>query len=68
MTNAQKNIAFFTTVDSETKDSILKNIANHYGITPEEAYKEVTDDEAEHLFDYVTGDERVSFYQKLSKK
>ena len=40
------------------KNLILDNIANHYGISRDEAFEEVVDDEAEHLFEYVTGVER----------
>jgi len=31
-----------------------------YGTTSAEAYAEITDEEAEHLLDYVTGPERAS--------
>lgn len=60
MTNAQTNKAFLTATDATTRAMILANIANHYGITSGEAFDEVTDDEAEHLLDYVTGAERVA--------
>ena len=55
MTNAAKTTQFLASVTPETKNDILDNIAKHYGITREQAYAEVTDDEAEHLLDYVTG-------------
>lgn len=32
MNNAQKNIKFLNTTDSETKSKVLENIANHYQI------------------------------------
>lgn len=54
-TNAAKNKTFLDTVAPETKRDILQNIAEHYGITPAQAYEEVTDEDAEHLLDYVTG-------------
>lgn len=60
MNNAQKTAAFFGAIDAETKAAILTNIAKHYGITSAEAYDEVTDKEAEHLLDYVTGPERAA--------
>lgn len=58
MTNAAKTTQFLASVTPETKNDILDNIAQHYGITREQAYAEVTDDEAEHLLDYVTGPTR----------
>lgn len=60
MTNAQINTNFLASTDAATKSSILANIAKHYGITSAEAYAEVTDEEAEHLLDYVTGPERAA--------
>lgn len=45
--------AFLSVIDGETKAKILQFIAVHYGITPEEAYAEVVDAEAEHLLDYL---------------
>ena len=50
-----KTAAFLATVDAKSKTAILENIAKHYGITVDEAYEEVTDPDAEHLLDYVTG-------------
>lgn len=61
-TNAQKNKKFLNAIDGETKAKVLANIANHYGISNEKAYEEVTDAEAEHLLDYVTGNERTAVY------
>jgi hypothetical protein len=58
MTNAQINRTFLSAVNSQSMASILNNIAQHYGITQQEALAEVTSDEAEHLLDYVTGPER----------
>ena len=60
MTNAQTNKAFLNATDAKTRAMILANIAAHYGITSSEAFEEVTDDEAEHLLDYVTGAERTA--------
>ncbi len=58
MTNSAFTIAFLNSTDLKTKNEILSNIANHYGITNEEAYKEVIDEEAESLMDYITGNTR----------
>jgi hypothetical protein len=55
LTNSQINKAFLTATDSKTKDSILTAIAKHYGISKEDAFSEIIDDEAEHLLDYLTG-------------
>jgi len=60
MTNAQTNKAFLNATDAKTRAMILANIANNYGITSADAFEEVTDDEAEHLLDYVTGAERAA--------
>lgn len=37
----------------KTKNEILDNIAKHYGISRQEAYEEVVDDDAENLLDYL---------------
>lgn len=58
--NAQINRSFLTATDAKTKSVILANIAQHYGITQSEAYDEVTDSEADHLLDYVTGPQRAA--------
>jgi hypothetical protein len=47
--------------------AILKNIADHYGISMEQAYREITDEDAEHLLDYVTGPTRYAV-QALMKR
>lgn len=55
MTNSTFTIDFLNSTDLKIKNEILSNIANHYGITKEEAYEEVIDEEAESLMDYITG-------------
>lgn len=60
MKNAITTAAFLNSVESATRKAILTNIGNHYGITADEAYQEVTDEDAEHLLDYVTGKERAA--------
>lgn len=60
MTNAEKTIAFLAKLDRPTKNEILGNIAKHYNISQAEAHEEVTDPEAEHLLDYVTGPQRAA--------
>jgi hypothetical protein len=58
--NPERTIQFLTLIDAKTKARILENIANHYGISPEEALEEVTGDGAEHLLDYLTGPVRAA--------
>ncbi len=60
MTNAQINAAFLAATDAKTKADVLSNISKHYGITPAQAFEEVTDSEAEHLLDYMTGPARAA--------
>jgi hypothetical protein len=66
MENGKVTNLFLKAVDLKTKNAILTNIANHYGITVNEAFEEITDSEAESLLDYVTGTTRaaVSLYFK----
>lgn len=58
--NCELNQAFLATTDAKTKEAVLTAIANHYGITCEQAEDEVTHDEAEHLLDYLTGEVRTA--------
>lgn len=60
MTNSELTINFLNSLDSKTRNEILSNIANHYGITNEKAFEEVTDEEAESLLDYLTGQTRTA--------
>jgi hypothetical protein len=54
------NSLFLSAIDSETKNAILENVANHYGISKFEALEEITDEESEHLLDYLTGSIRTA--------
>lgn len=60
MTNGQINQMFLNATDSKTKTEILSTIAKHYGITQADAMKEVIDQDAEHLLDYLTGPTRTA--------
>jgi hypothetical protein len=60
MNNSEINRAFLAATDTKTKSAILTNIADHYGISSEDAFEEVVDAEAEHLLDYVTGPSRAA--------
>jgi len=55
---AKRNALFLSVIDDKEKTLILEAIATHYGITPQEAYAEVTDPEAEHLLDYMVEPQR----------
>jgi hypothetical protein len=58
--NKSQTAKFLSVIDVRTKNDILTNIASHYGITVSEALAEVTDRNAEHLLDYVTGPMRAA--------
>ena len=58
MSNAQTTVRFFAATDANIITLVLSNIAKNYGITPAEALVAVTQDEAEHLLDYMTGPTR----------
>ncbi|ELQ8318380.1 hypothetical protein PSOLE_37360 [Pseudomonas oleovorans subsp. oleovorans] len=55
---ANRNAQFLSVIDDKAKALILESIAAHYAITPQEAYTEVTDAEAEHLLDYMVEPQR----------
>ena len=70
MTNYITTIAFLNWLDLKTKNEILLNIANHYGISTQEAFDEVTDKDALCLMDYITGGIRPAvslFYNTFTK-
>lgn len=48
-----RNAEFLAVIDSVTRADILASIGKQYGISPEEAYAEVTAVGAEHLLDYM---------------
>lgn len=52
------NQTFLHVIDTAAKRDILASIAAHYGITEHEAYAEVTDEDAEHLLDYLVEPQR----------
>lgn len=55
-----KNVIFLYSIDEKTRGDILQSIATHYGITIEEALKEVSYKDAENLLDYLTGSVRLA--------
>lgn len=68
MTNQQKTTKFFMTTAVKVQQTILDNIAGHYGITRAQAFTEVTDADAEHLCDYLTGKERTATMVLMQRK
>jgi hypothetical protein len=53
--SAAQTKLFLDSVDPRIKSKILSNIADNYGITKEEAFEEITDEDAEDLLEYITG-------------
>jgi len=55
---------YLDTISNDKKNEILKNIANHYGISVAEAKAEVIDADAEMLYEYIANDKslRMSVY------
>lgn len=60
MNQGKKNSAFLAAIGIEAKSQILATIAERYRVTSAEIFEEVTDDEAEHLLDYMGGSERAA--------
>jgi len=60
MTNAQSNAVFLNKIGKSASNEILDSIGRHYGISRNEAFEEVTDDEAEMILEYMTGVERLA--------
>lgn len=50
---ANRNAEFLSVIDKESKDAILSSIAKHYGISVEEAFAEVSDEESHDLLEYM---------------
>lgn len=55
MTNGKKNSAFLALIPEKTKVEIINWVSANYGILPNEAFEEVTNEESEHLLDYING-------------
>ena len=60
MTNSELNKKFINSLSKDMQLIILSNIANHYGVSYNEAKKEIFDKDSENILDYVTGRERSS--------
>lgn len=60
MDTGTKTKKFLDATDAKTRNDVLANVAENYGISKESAFSEITDPEAEHLLDYVTGPVRTA--------
>ena len=60
MTNAQITTRVLATLDPMTCKEIIDSIAEHYGIDSAAALEAITDPDAEHLLDYLTGTMRTA--------
>jgi hypothetical protein len=68
MNNGLLNEKFLTSLNKEVKNTILKNVSNHYHIDTNEAYQELIHEEAENILEYLTNDVRSAtklFYDKF---
>ena len=68
MNNSKLNQLFLNSITPEMNLIVLSNIANHYGITNEDAKNEILDEEAESIMDYITGSTRSAIsviYQRF---
>ena len=61
------NGKYLDSISNDKKTKILKNIANHYGISVREAEDEVKDADAEMLYEYIANDQslRMSIYNDI---
>jgi len=62
MTHSETNKKFISTLPAIVKTEMIQNIALHYGISNDEVENEIFDEEAENIFDYVTGSFRSKLY------
>jgi hypothetical protein len=54
LTNGKKNQMYLENLPFEMHKKYLENIAKHYGVTLEQIKREVYDDDAEMLYEYIT--------------
>ncbi len=63
------NGEYLASISEEKKNKILRNIANHYGVSLSEAEEEVKDADAEMLYEYITNESlRMEVYKDLKNK
>lgn len=58
MQNNERNKLFLETIDAAAKTEIVESIAGHYGTDAESIIQELTDEEAEHILDYMVEPQR----------
>jgi hypothetical protein len=63
--SGDRNKAYLDSISSRMKDKILKGIANHYGTTVAVIEGEVTDKDAEALYEYITDRSRMQVYRDM---
>jgi antirestriction protein len=64
-----QNKRFLDSLDISYKQRVLRNIANHYGISIVEAEEEVTDSESENLYEYITDTSlRMKVYNDMKNR
>jgi hypothetical protein len=61
------NSTFLNTITAQARDMILDSIAIHYGISRADALAEVSDEEAEHLLDYMLEPARSAAHVLMQK-
>ena len=57
--NGNNNATFLAAIGNEAKAVILDSIAQHYGISTQQAYEEVSNEYAEHLLAYMVEPHRT---------
>lgn len=64
-----ENERYLDMASSSKKNKILKAVAKHYGVSVSEAEKEVTDPDAEALYEYLSFDNRLAMqvYRELTR-
>lgn len=62
MLNSEINRKFLEAIGTSAATRILDEIAKHYCVSSEEIRKEVTDEGAENILDYMTEPERSAAY------
>ena len=60
------NEKYLNSIPLDKKTRILQNIADHYGISEEQAYAEITDIQSEALYEYITDQNlKMHVYQMM---
>ena len=63
--SGRSNKAYLDSLDSRMKDKILKGIAKHYDVPVRAIEDEVTDPDAEALYEYITAPYRMQVYRDM---